>query len=42
MDTNFSILFYAKKTKTTVEGLVPIYLLCNKYITFVSWKLISV
>jgi len=26
MDTNFSILFYAKKTKTTVEGLVPIYL----------------
>ena len=26
MSTNFSILFYAKKAKTTVEGLAPIYI----------------
>jgi len=26
MDNNFSILFYAKKSKTNVEGLSPIYL----------------
>lgn len=26
MNTNLSILFYAKRSKTTTDGLVPIYL----------------